>query len=216
MRETVIRTIEEKKVIAIVRGVFGEECLNLAKALHQGGISLMEVTFDPIDAEKRKKTVATIELLSREMGEEMCFGAGTVTTVEMVEQAKAAGAQYIVSPNTHADVIYATRSHDMVSIPGAYTPTEIRFAKDCGGDLIKVFPAGSLGASYFKSVHAPLEDCKLLAFGNVNENNIRDYLAAGAVGAGVASCLFQKEWVKEGEWWKITDAARRVMEKIGL
>ena len=216
MRETVIRKIEENKVIAIVRGILGEDCLNLAKALYKGGVCVMEVTFDPNDPEERKKTAATIGLLVQEMGDKMFIGAGTVTTVEMVEQAKAAGAQFIVSPNANAEVIRVTRYNDMVSIPGAYTPTEIKFAKDCGGDFIKVFPACSLGVSYFKNVHAPLSDCKLLAVGSVNENNICDYLAAGAVGAGVASCLFKKEWVKAGEWQKITDATRSVMEKIGL
>lgn len=215
MREDTIKAIENGKVMAIVRGILGEDCLNLAKALYAGGVTLLEATFDPNDPAEREKTAATIRLLNQEMGDQMVFGAGTVTTVEMVNQAKEAGAKFIVSPNTDPQVIKATRDADMVSIPGAFSPTEIKFATDCGGDFIKVFPACNLGVSYFKNVHAPLSDCKLLAVGSVNEENICDYLAAGAVGAGVASCLFKKDWVKAGEWQKITDATRSVMTKIG-
>ena len=216
MREQTIRFIEERKIIAIVRGIWGEDCLNLAKALNAGGVNLLEATFDPKDPVLREKTADTIRLLIAELGDSMSFGAGTVTTVEMVQQAKAAGARFIVSPNTNEAVIRATVESDMVSIPGAYTPTEIKFANDCGGDFIKVFPASSLGPAYFKDVHAPLSDCKLLAVGSVNEKNICDYLAAGAVGAGVAGCLFKKDWVQAGEWQRITDATRSFTKTIGL
>ena len=214
MRNEVLKRISEKKIIAIVRGILGEDSVHLAQALCEGGVELMEVTFDPNDAAERDKTAQTIRLLVQEMGEKMCFGAGTVTSVEMVEQARAAGAQFIVSPNTNEQVIRRTVELGMVSIPGAYTPSEIKFAKDCGGDFIKVFPASSLGPVYFKDVHAPLSDCKLLAVGSVNEKNIRDYLAAGAVGAGVASCLFKKEWIRAGEWQRITQATRSFMDVV--
>ena len=214
-REDTIQKIEKGKIMAIVRGILGNDCLNLAKALYEGGVTLFEATFDPDNAAEREKTAATIRLLNEELGDKMTFGAGTVTTVEMVMQAKNAGARFIVSPNTDEKVIRATVENDMVSIPGAFSPTEIKYAHDCGGDCIKVFPACDLGVSYFKNVHAPLSDCKLLAVGGVNEKNITDYFAAGAVGAGVASCLFKKDWVAAGEWQKIIDATRNVMSIIG-
>lgn len=208
MREQVIREIEEKKVIAIVRGVHGEECVGLARALHAGGVDLLEATFDQESAAERLRTVETIKALIRALGKEMCFGAGTVTTVEMVLQAKEAGAQFIVSPNTDEKVIRATVENGMVSIPGALTPTEIKFAHDCGGDFIKVFPACNMGVSYFKNIHAPLSDCRLLAVGGVGADNARDYFAAGCRGVGVAGCLFKKEWIQAGEWNRITEAAK--------
>ena len=208
MRQQVIEKIAEKKVIAIVRGIYGEKCLGLAKALHEGGVDLLEATFDQIDAAEREKTAETIRLLIRELGDKMCFGAGTVTTVEMVLQAKEAGALFIVSPNTDEEVIRATVENDMVSIPGALTPTEIAFANKVGGDFIKVFPACSVGPAYFKNVHAPLSNCKLLAVGSVNGDNAKDYFAAGCVGVGVAGCLFKKDWVEAGAWDKITEATK--------
>ena len=98
MRNEVIQKIIDEKVVAIVRGIYGEDCLNLAKALCKGGVKLMEVTFDQKSAEERQRTVDTIRLLTENLGDVMGFGAGTVTTVEMVRQAKEAGAQFIISP----------------------------------------------------------------------------------------------------------------------
>ena len=214
MREQIIKLIIEKKVIAIVRGIHGEDCVNLARALHKGGVDLLEATFDPVDPEDRKRTVNTIKMLISELGDIMTFGAGTVTSVEMVKLAKAAGARFIVSPNTDAAVIRATVENDMVSIPGALTPTEIKFAHDCGGDFIKVFPAGCMGVSYFKNIHAPLIDCKILAVGSVSADDAKDYMAAGCSGVGVASCLFKKEWVKAEEWDRITQTAKAFIASI--
>lgn len=215
MRSEIIKKIEEKKVIAIVRGIYDQECLNLAKALHAGGVDMMECTFDQVSEEEQQRTVDTISLLIRELGDVMCFGAGTVTTVKMVEMAKKAGAQFIVSPNTDEAVIRATVAADMVSIPGALTPTEIKFAHDCGGDFMKVFPACNMGVSYFKNIHAPLSQCKLLAVGGVSDKDAADYMAAGCSGVGVAGCLFKKEWIKAGEWDKITECSKHLMEILG-
>ena len=208
MREAVIQKILDEKVIAIVRGFYEEECLNLAKALHAGGINLMEVTFDQRDHKERLRTVDTLKLLNRELGDRMVFGAGTVTNAEMVHMAKAGGAQFIISPDTDPAVIKATVEAGLVSIPGALTPTEIKQAHAYGADFVKVFPAGSMGVSYLKAITAPLSHIRMLAVGGVDGKNVRDYLAAGAVGAGVASCLFKKEWIKAGEWDRITEASK--------
>ena len=214
MRQQLIEKILEKKVIAIVRGIWGEDCLNLAKALYAGGVELLEVTFDQVSVEKQQKTVDTIRLLVENLGDKMAFGAGTVTTVEMVNMAKAAGGQFIVSPDTYEDVIRATVAADMVSIPGAMTPTEIATAHRCGGDFIKVFPVAQLGAGYIKNVAAPLSQVRMLAVGGVDANNIESYMKAGAVGAGVAGSLFTKEWVAAGAWDKITEATREFVSKL--
>lgn len=214
MRQQVVERILEKKAIAIVRGIFEEDCLNLAKALLEGGVELLEVTFDQKCADQRLRTADTIRLLVQELGDRMCFGAGTVTTVEMVEMAKSAGAQFIVSPDTNEDVIRATVEADMVSIPGAMTPTEIAQAHRYGGDFIKVFPVSQLGPAYIKNVSAPLSHVRMLAVGGVDGSNIGAYLAAGAVGAGVAGCLFKKDWVAVGDWNKITEATRIFVEKL--
>ncbi len=208
MRNEVIAQILEKKVIAIVRGILGENCVNLAWALHAGGVDLLEATFDPEDGEMRQKTAETIRLLQDTLGGAMCFGAGTVTDTAMAELAAKAGARFIVAPNTDPAVIRRGRELDMVTVPGALTPTEIKWAHDCGADFVKVFPACNMGVSYFKNIRAPLKGIRLLAVGGVTEKDAKDYLAAGCQGVGVAGCLFKKEWVAAGEWDRITQAAR--------
>ena len=152
MKQQVIEKILEYKAIAIVRGVYGEDCLNLAKALCAGGIKLLEATFDQKSQEERIKTTETIKLLCRELGDQMLFGAGTVTTPEMVKMAKDAGATFIISPDTCEEVIRATVDMGLVSIPGALTPTEIAQAHRFGADFVKVFPANRMGPAYIKDV----------------------------------------------------------------
>ncbi len=214
MQEEVIRRIAEKKIIAIVRGVSTENCLKLAEALHQGGVDLLEVTFPQEDPEGQAETAAAIKALNAQLGSVMEFGAGTVTSVELVKLAKEAGASFIVAPDTNDAVIRAAKESGLVAIPGAMTPSEIKHAYDMGADFVKVFPASDLGVSYFKNIHAPLSQVKLLAVGGVQTENVNDYLAAGAVGAGVAGCLFNKAQIAAGEWQKITENAVRLVETI--
>ena len=216
MREQLIQRVLDKKIVAIVRGVYGEDCVNLAKALYEGGIELLEVTFDQSKPEELTRTSDSIKLLVERLGDKMVFGAGTVTTIEMLELAKNAGAKFIVSPDTNEEVIRATVAAGMVSMPGALTPTEIVTAHRWGADFVKLFPAGTQGTAYFKAVTAPLNHIRMLAVGGVNEKNIAEFLASGAVGAGVGGNLVNKTWIKNGEFDKITAIAREFVQNAGL
>ena len=208
MREAIIQKVLDKKIVAIVRGVYGQDALNLASALYAGGIELLEVTFDQSKPESLNRTSDTVKLLCRELGDKMYFGARTVTTIEMLNLAKEAGAGFIVSPDCNPEVIKATVEAGMVSMPGAMTPTEILTAYRAGADFVKVFPTAGLGSAYIKAVRGPLNHIRLLAVGGVNEKNIADFLAAGCVGAGVGGNLVNKNWIANGEWDKITALAR--------
>ena len=214
MREQIIQKVLERKIVAIVRGVYGEDCLNLAKALYEGGIELLEVTFDQSKPEALARTSDTVKLLVEELGDKMAFGAGTVTSLEMVELAHQAGAQFIVSPNTNAAVIRATVEKGMVAMPGAMTATEVLDAYEYGADFVKLFPIGNLGASYVKALCAPINHVPMLAVGGVNEKNIKEFLDAGAVGAGVGGNLVNKAWIAAGEFDKITALAREFTQNI--
>ena len=208
MREAIIQKVLDKKIVAIVRGVYGEDAVNLAKALYAGGIELLEVTFDQSKPESLNRTSDTVKMLCQELGDKMYFGAGTVTTIEMLNLAKEAGASFIVSPDFNPEVIKATVEAGMVSMPGAMTPTEILTAYRAGADFVKVFPTAGLGSSYIKAVRGPLNHIRLLAVGGVNEKNIAEFLAAGCVGAGVGGNLVNKTWIANGEWDKITALAK--------
>ena len=216
MRDQIIQKVLDKKIVAIVRGVYGEDCVNLARALCEGGIELLEVTFDQSKPESLNRTSDTIRQLVQALGDRMIFGAGTVTTLEMLELARNAGAQFVVSPDTNEEVIKATVAAGMVSMPGALTPTEIVTAHRYGADFVKLFPAGTQGTAYFKAVTAPLNHIRLLAVGGVNEKNIADFMAAGAVGAGVGGNLVNKTWIANGEFDRITALAKEFTEKAGV
>ena len=132
--------------------------------------------------------------------------------VELVELAASAGAKYIISPDVNVDVIRRTRELGMVSLPGAMTPTEVMTAHNAGADFVKLFPVGNLGIPYVKAIRAPISHVKLLAVGGVNEDNVADFLHAGLVGAGVGGNLANKKWIEAGEYHKITETARKLVD----
>lgn len=211
MREQIIKKINEEKIIAIVRGLdSGYE--GLAQALYDGGIRAIEVTFNQKDPALWTKTTDAIRQIKTLMGDKMAVGAGTVTSVELAELAYEAGAQFIVSPDTDPDVIRRTKELGMVSMPGALTPSEIKQAHKAGADFVKLFPVGSLGASYVKAIRGPLNHIRLLAVGGVSEKNVAEFIRAGCVGVGVGGNLVNKEWIANGEFHKIRALAQELCE----
>ncbi|MBQ9734949.1 MAG: bifunctional 4-hydroxy-2-oxoglutarate aldolase/2-dehydro-3-deoxy-phosphogluconate aldolase [Clostridia bacterium] len=211
MREQVIKAIEEKKIIAIIRGAEPEQAGLAAKAIYDGGIKLVEVTFNQKAPETFLQTVRAIKLI-KENCPDMTVGAGTVLTIEQVELAKSAGAEFIVSPDTDEKVIKRTVELDMASCPGAYTATEAKVAHCAGADFVKLFPCTDAG--YLKALRAPLSHIKFLAVGGVNVDNVKDFLVSGAVGVGVGGALVNKKLLDNGEYEKITETARRFVENV--
>lgn len=201
--------IEQQKIIVIVRGTYGDTLLRLADALHQGGIRLMEITFDQKDPAHLEKTARAIAELRRNFGSRMLFGAGTVLSTEQVDVAAQAGAAYLISPNTNERVIRRSKELGLVSIPGATTPTEILNAHDCGADFVKLFPAAALGLTYCKDIMAPINHVKLIATAGINEENLSDFLRLGFVGAGVSGRLTDKKLIAEQNWQELTRRAEK-------
>lgn len=200
--------IVENKVIVICRKVYGDSLLRLAEALYDGGVKMIEVTFDQADPDCTEKTTGAMRMLQERFRGAMRFGAGTVLTTEQVDAACEAGGEYMISPNTNLQVIARTKELGLVSIPGTMTPTEILTAHDAGADFVKLFPASYLGMSYVKDITAPISHVKLLATGGVNETNFGGYLDAGFVGAGVSSRLADRKLIAAGNFEEITARAR--------
>lgn len=214
MRNKIISEIREKKIIAIVRGADEEQALMAARALYEGGIALVEVTFNQKAPETFANTVAAIKAIGQQLDGKVLVGAGTVTSVEQVQIAADAGAKYIISPDTDVDVIKKTRELGLVSLPGAYTPSEAKRAYNAGADFVKLFPCVGDAPSYIKAVCAPLNHIKFLAVGGVNEENAKDFFKAGAVGIGVGSNLVNKKLMDEGNYGEITERARRFVSAV--
>ena len=169
---------------------------------------------DQSSEEKAKDTLVAIRAIKDALGDKVCVGAGTVMSVDQVHQAVEAGAEYMISPNVNEAVIRETKKLDKVSIPGAMTPTEAAFAYECGADIVKLFPAGLLGAAYIKAVKAPLKHIPVTAVGNVNVENCAEFLKAGAVGVGVGGSLVSAKLVDEGRFDEITATAKAYVEAL--
>lgn len=214
MRERIIQEILEKKIISIVRGVEPDKMVRIAEALYEGGVTMIEVTFNQKNPASWQETADSIAAIKAAMGDRMFVGAGTVTSVELVDMAANAGAGYIISPDTDPDVIARTRELGLVSLPGAYTPTEAKQAHNAGADFVKLFPCVGDAPAYLKALCAPLSHIKFLAVGGVTADNAADFLTAGAVGIGVGSSLVNKKWADAGEFWKITEEAKRFVANI--
>lgn len=215
-KQDVINNISENKIIAILRGIPADKILPLTKALYDGGIRLLEVTYSANGSVSDEDTAKTIELLVREFGDKMYIGAGTVLTTKQVELTRKAGGSFIISPNVSEKVIKKTCKLDMVSIPGAMTPTEIMNASESGADFVKLFPVTNLGPAYIKAIRAPLSNVKLLAVGGIDENNMADYLKVGVSGFGIGTNITNKKMIEEGDFEGIRTLAEKYVKGVEI
>lgn len=211
---TPLEIVKERKIVAIVRGLKPEYLVRLGHAFEEGGIGLMEVTYNQRAPETWKDTAAGIEAVEKEFGDRLLVGAGTVITPEQVTMTYNAGGHYLVTPTTQPEIIRMGKALGLGLYPGALTPTEILAAYEAGADAVKVFPVSTLGPGYIKAVKAPLSHIPLMAVGGVNEKNAADFMKAGCVGLGVGGNLVNKNWIEAGEWDKITALAKEFMKAV--
>ncbi len=211
---TPLEYVQQRKIVAIIRGLSPELIVRLGHALEEGGIGLMEITYNQQAPETWKNTAEAIETMEKEFGDRVLVGAGTVITIEQVKMTYNAGGHYLVTPATQPEIIKAGKALGLGMYPGALTPTEILEAYDAGADAVKVFPVGILGCSYIKAVKAPLPHIPLMAVGGVNEKNAEGFMKAGCVGLGVGGNLVNMEWIKNGEWNRITALAKEFMRAV--
>ncbi len=199
--------ILEHKLIAIIRGAQPGDVIKIAEALYIGGIRILEITMNSIEPLQVIKTVID------SVGDKMIIGAGTVLDANSARQAVSAGAKFILSPIANAEIIAMTKSLGIVSIPGAFTATEIYNAYKNGADIIKVFPA--ISPAYIKDLSGPLPQIKLLPTGGINLENIKEYNKAGAAGFGIGSALVNtKKEINEEFLLELTGKAQKFVEAI--
>ncbi|SMB80924.1 2-dehydro-3-deoxyphosphogluconate aldolase/4-hydroxy-2-oxoglutarate aldolase [Hymenobacter roseosalivarius DSM 11622] len=196
------------KVVAIIRGANPADLLKIAHALHEGGIRTLEITLNSPGA------LASIQELTEAMGDRMLIGAGTVLDAETAHAALLAGAKFIISPTLDKKTIRMTKRYGAVSIPGAFTATEILAAYEHGGDIIKVFPA-SIGATYFKDIAGPLPFIPLMPTGGVALDTIQEFQKAGAVAFGLGSALVDTSQPVTDEYLRqLTEKAQQFVQAV--
>ncbi|HLC01908.1 MAG TPA: bifunctional 4-hydroxy-2-oxoglutarate aldolase/2-dehydro-3-deoxy-phosphogluconate aldolase, partial [Anaerolineales bacterium] len=203
-----VREIEQGGVIAIVRFDRSEDLIQVARAIQVGGVRAIEFTMTTPNA------IQIIQQSVREFGEDVLLGAGTVLDAETARAAILAGAEFIVAPTLNPAVIEVCRRYSKVVIPGAFTPTEILTAWECGADFVKVFPAEFGGPAYFKAVLAPLPQVKLVPVGGVSLETAGDFIRAGAAAVAVGSNLVKKSAIAAKRFDELTELARSFAEAV--
>ncbi|MDP9002316.1 MAG: bifunctional 4-hydroxy-2-oxoglutarate aldolase/2-dehydro-3-deoxy-phosphogluconate aldolase [Myxococcota bacterium] len=196
-------------IIPVIRAPTAELAMQAVDAIVAGGIDVVEVTMTVPGA------VALIHSLTSRYGDEVVIGAGTVIDAETASECIAAGAAFVVSPIVDEPTIARCRALGAVILPGALTPSEIVHAARAGADLIKVFPCGAVGgASYIRSLKAPLPHLRLVPTGGVSLQNVGDFVRAGASAVGVGADLVDVEKLRSGRTQAVTESATRYLAAI--
>ncbi|GGZ40125.1 2-dehydro-3-deoxy-phosphogluconate aldolase [Echinicola pacifica] len=179
----------EAPIIGIVRGMAPSLLTDITRVYSQSGLTTLEITMNSPSA-------AEMIHLLRQTFPDLNIGAGTVCTMEDLDIAIDSGAQFIVTPIVDKAVIQQCVALKIPVFAGAFTPTEIHLAWSAGASAVKVFPATQLGTTYIRDILAPLNQIKLLPTGGVDASNIRSFFAAGAIGVGMGSSLFDKKLIE--------------------
>ena len=209
-----LEMIDKNKIIVILRGVPEEKLIPLSEAMYEGGIRLVECTYDAKGMISDEVIAGRIEMLTKHFGPKMAFGAGTVLTKKQVQLTKEAGGRFIISPDTNEEIIRETKRLNLVSIPGAITPSEATAAHRFGADYIKLFPIEFYGPKYVKTLAAPLSHIRFLAVGGVTPQNLEEYAKCGACGFGIASGIADKGCIEREDYATITKLAKEYTEKF--
>lgn len=215
-RQEIINSIDENKIIVIIRGLTETQLVHGVDAMVKGGIRLVELPFDASGKTPDEEICGFVRLLKEKFSSRgVHIGVGTVLKGKQVKMAKKAGAEYIISPDLNKDVVRTTRRLGLVSIPGCFSPTEASTAYRYGADFVKLFPNSEVKISYLKALSLPLAHIRFLAVGGVNAENFKEYLDAGICGIGVATAIVNKTLIKEGKYEEITKLAQSFTCQLG-
>lgn len=205
-RAAVLESFAEQRCSAILRTEDPTAVRPALDAAVRGGFRIVEVTMTTPNA--------LDHLAAMRENPDLCVGAGTILTVDDAKRAVAAGAQFLVSPVTDPQLITFCRQHDLVSIPGTLTPTEMMTAHKAGADLVKLFPGPANGAQFVKAILGPMPFLRIFPTHGVTEENCEQWLDAGAFGIGFVGSLFEPTDMKNHRFDRIEARARRMVDKV--
>jgi 2-dehydro-3-deoxyphosphogluconate aldolase/(4S)-4-hydroxy-2-oxoglutarate aldolase len=205
-KQEIISRLIKPGLVAVVRARSSEQVIPLSEALLRGGICAIEVTMTTPNA------IEAIRHASRTLPSEALIGVGTVLDAKTCLEAIQAGAQFVVSPITRAQIAKAAHDFDKPVMLGAFTPTEAQAAYDAGADFVKLFPADVLGPAYIKAVRAPLPHLKLVPTGGVTLENVAEFFRAGCPAVGIGSSLISNAILEKNDWMALEEIARRFVD----
>ena len=195
-------------LLAVLRGPSPELTLQMVEALVAGGVLGIEITYSTPEATR------VVKELHDKYGDEILLGMGTLTHPGQVDQAKQAGANYIVSPHYEAELAQAMAASELGVMIGALSPSEVVQAYRIGSDIVKIFPGSLGGPAYMKALRGPFPEIPMMPTGGISPENIVDWFAAGAAAVGAGSQLCPTDWAKEGRFADITQRAREFVQAV--
>ena len=201
MNETLSR-LDDSGVVAVLRGVPADQLIEIAEALREGGVTAVEITADT------PGVADLIDEVSGSFDDEVVVGTGTVLDSETARTTLMAGAEFVVSPSLHEDVIETCNRYGAVSAPGVMTPTEAVRGYEAGADFVKVFPAKTVGPAHLGAMKGPLGQIPMMPTGGVSPDNAAEYIDAGAFAVGAGGALVDYDAAERGDYEVITETAR--------
>lgn len=203
-----VQRVLDSGIVAIIRSSSSDQLVQVAEALAEGGVDVLEVTLTV------PKALDVISAVRDRLGSKILLGAGTILDEATARAAILAGAEFLVTPVVRPAVIETCHRYDKVVMCGAFTPTEILTAWEAGAEFIKVFPAEVGGPGYLKAVHGPLPYVRLLPTGGVNLDTLGDFVKSGACAVGLGSNLVTKEALAKGDMGAIRAMAEKYVSKM--
>jgi 2-dehydro-3-deoxyphosphogluconate aldolase / (4S)-4-hydroxy-2-oxoglutarate aldolase len=200
-KNEILAQIKRLGLLAVIRGPSPELTIQMVGALIRGGVTGIEITYSTPNAEE-----VTQELSAR-YGEEILLGMGTLVDAEQAERARSAGARFLVSPVCDPALVTAMAATGLVTMAGAFTPTEVLQAYRLGSDVVKIFPGSLAGPQYIKALKGPFPYIPVMPTGGVNAGNVAEWFAAGVVAVGAGSELCPPQLAREGKYDEITERA---------
>ncbi|MGN9164369.1 bifunctional 2-keto-4-hydroxyglutarate aldolase/2-keto-3-deoxy-6-phosphogluconate aldolase [Tissierellaceae bacterium HCP3S3_D8] len=201
-KHEILQRIEKVGIVAVVRAENTEKAKKIALACMAGGIDSIEITFTVPGAQK------VIEDLTREFGNRLLVGAGTVLDSETARTAILAGAKYIVSPAFNLETAKLCNRYQIPYMPGCMTITEMITAMEAGADIIKIFPGSAFGPNIIKAIKGPLPQAVLMPTGGVSLDNVDQWIENGCIAVGVGGNL------TKGSSEDMTNTARQFVQKV--
>ena len=209
-RHDLVHTLGNTGAVAIIRMADAQKLMRVIDAIRAGGIPAIEITMTTPNALRVIEEAASAYAAD----EDVLIGVGSVLDGPTARRAISAGAQYVVSPVLKAEMIETCHRYDVPAIPGAFTPTEVQRAHELGADVVKVFPASSVGPGFISALKAPMPHLTLMPTGGVGLTDVDRWLNAGALMVGIGSALLDDDAIAEGDFDQLTENARTLRRTI--
>ena len=207
-KESHLRQVLDCGIVAVVRSQDSRQLVEVARALADGGVHVIEITMTVPHA------LDVLRQVRDALGDHILLGAGTVLDPETARAVFLAGAEYIVSPTVNVEVIKLCQRYNKLVMPGAFTPTEILTAWEAGADIVKVFPAENLGPAFFKAMRGPLPQIRLMPTGGVDLNTASEFLKAGACALGIGGQMVEPKAVANRDFDRLRDLAKQYVSIV--